>query len=102
MRSKNPGGKSIVVLATLRAAPMAVIETTTFRLADGVDEAAFLEADEQARTSFLYHQPGMMRATTARADDGEWLGVALWAAYENAHAAAELEHADAPMDHLAH
>ena len=62
---------------------MAVIETTTFRLADGVDDAAFLEADEQARTGFLYHQAGVIRATTARADDGEWILVVLWASYED-------------------
>ena len=43
---------------------MAVIETRTFRLTDGVDEAEFLEADEQARTGFLYHQAGMLRATS--------------------------------------
>jgi len=81
---------------------MAVIETTTFRLADGVDEAAFLEADELARTGFLYHQPGLMRATTARADDGDWIVVVLWASYEDADASAEVERADAAMDHLSH
>ena len=81
---------------------MAVIETTTFRLADGVDEAAFLEADEQARTGFLYHQAGMARATTARADDGEWIVVVLWASYEDADAAAEVERTDPAMDRFTH
>jgi hypothetical protein len=81
---------------------MAVIETTTFRLADGVDAAAFLEADERARTGFLYHQTGMMRATTAHGDDGEWIVVVLWASYEDADAAAEVERADAAMDQVAH
>jgi len=66
---------------------MAVIETTTFRLADGVDEAAFLEFDEQVRTGFLYHQPGLARATTARADDGTWIVVVLWASDQEADAA---------------
>jgi hypothetical protein len=81
---------------------MAVIEATTFRLADGVDDAAFLEADEHARTGFLYHQTGMLRATTARADNGEWIVVVLWASYEDADAAAEVERADTAMDRLAH
>jgi len=81
---------------------MAVIETTTFRLADGVDEAAFLEADEEARSGFLYHQAGMMRATTARADDGDWIVVVLWASYEDADAAAEVERADPAMDRVSH
>ncbi|MBV8234545.1 MAG: hypothetical protein JO075_02475 [Acidimicrobiia bacterium] len=81
---------------------MAVIETTTFRLADGVDEAALLEADEQARTGFLYHQAGMLRATTAKADDGEWIVVVLWASYEDADAAAEVERLDASMERVSH
>jgi len=81
---------------------MAVIETTTFRLADGVDEAAFLETDEQARTGFLYHQAGMLRATTAKADDGEWIVVVLWASYEDADAAAEGERLDASMERVSH
>jgi hypothetical protein len=79
-----------------------VIETTTFRLADGVGEAAFLEADEQARTGFLYHQPGIVRATTARADDGDWIVAVLWASYEDAEAAAEVERTDEAMDRLSH
>ena len=81
---------------------MAVIETTTFRLADGVDDANFLEADEQARTGFLYHQAGIIRATTAREDDGEWILVVLWASYEDADAAAEVERVDPAMDRLTH
>ncbi|MBV8386608.1 MAG: hypothetical protein JO248_09550 [Acidimicrobiia bacterium] len=81
---------------------MAVIETRTFRLADGIDEAEFLEADEQARTGFLYHQAGMMRATTARADAGEWIVVVLWASYEDADAAAEVERTDPHMDRFDH
>jgi len=66
---------------------MAVIETTTFRLADGVADAAFLEADEQVRTGFLYQQPGLVRATTARGNDGEWIVVVLWASDEDANGA---------------
>jgi hypothetical protein len=81
---------------------MAVIETTTFRLADGVDETAFLEVDEEARTGFLYHQAGMLRATTARADDGDWIVVVLWASYEDADAAAEVERTDPAMDRFEH
>jgi len=66
---------------------MAVIETTTFRLADGVDEGAFLEFDEAVRTGFLYHQAGIVRATTARADDGHWVVIVMWASEEHADAA---------------
>lgn len=66
---------------------MAVIETTTLRLADGVDDAAFLAADEKVRTGFLYRQPGLMRATTAVGDDGEWIVVVLWASDDDAASA---------------
>jgi len=66
---------------------MAVIETTTLRLADGVDDATFLAADEKVRTGFLYRQPGLVRATTARGDDGEWIVVVLWASDDDATAA---------------
>ena len=68
---------------------MAVIETTTFRLADGIDEATFLEADEEIRTGFLYQQAGMARATTGRGDDGEWIIVVVWATKAEADAAAQ-------------
>jgi hypothetical protein len=58
---------------------MSVVETITFRLADGVDEAAFLAADGRAQTDVYYQQPGCVRRTTARGDDGEWLVTVLWA-----------------------
>jgi len=76
---------------------MAVIETNTFRLADGVDEATFLEFDERVRTGFLYHQPGMARATTARAENGEWIVVVLWASDEDADAALDAGIKDGAM-----
>ena len=66
---------------------MAVIETTTFRLADGVGDEQFLDVDERVRTGFLYQQPGLVRATTARGNDGEWIVVVLWVSDEDANAA---------------
>ena len=74
-----------------------MIETTTFRLADGVDDAAFLEFDEQVRTGFLYQQPGFGRATTARGDNGEWIVVVLWASEDAADAALEAGTSDGTM-----
>ena len=76
---------------------MAVIETTTFRLADAVDDAAYLEFDEQMRTGFLYHQPGIVRATTARGGDGEWIVVVIWVSDEDADAALEAGKTDGTM-----
>ena len=71
-----------------------MIEIMTFRLKGDVDEPAFLEADESFRTSFLYLQPGLRRATTARADDGEWVLVLLWSGAEAAEAASHAAQAD--------
>jgi hypothetical protein len=76
---------------------MAVIETTTFRLADGVDEPTFLEFDEAVRTGFLYHRPGVVRATTARGDNGEWIVVVIWASDDDADAALEAGTSDGTM-----
>jgi hypothetical protein len=62
---------------------VSVIDITTFRLAEGVDEAAFLAVDERVRTGDLYQRHGLVRATTARADDGGWAVIVLW--YEAAN-----------------
>jgi hypothetical protein len=73
---------------------MAVLELTTFRLAAGVDDGTFLAADELARTGFLYQQPGLVRATTARGENGGWLVLLLWDADGDATAAARRADAD--------
>jgi hypothetical protein len=65
-----------------------VIELTTFRLRDGVDEATFVAADAAAQAGFFYQQPGLARRTTARGADGEWLVVTVWGSRESAEAAA--------------
>ena len=62
---------------------MAVFEITTFRLADGVDDDAFLAVDERVCTGDLYHRVGLIRSTTARADGGAWAVVVLWFEDEN-------------------
>ena len=61
-----------------------MIETTRFRLAEGVTDDVFLVTDDKVRTQFLYQQPGFARATTARSSDGEWIVVVLWMAEEYA------------------
>jgi hypothetical protein len=63
-----------------------LLETTTFRLADGVDEAAFLTADEALQAD-LNPREGFVRRTTARGGGGEWLVLALWRSAETADAA---------------
>jgi len=73
---------------------MAVIEIVTFRLAADVDERAFLEADHAAQTAFVYHRPGVVRRTTARGDDGQWLVVTLWASPGDAEDCAQAARQD--------
>ena len=63
-----------------------LVETTTFRLAEGADEAAFLAADV-ARQAELSPRPGFVRRTTARGDGGAWLVLTLWWSAEVADAA---------------
>jgi hypothetical protein len=55
-----------------------VIEIVTFRLAEGADEAAFLEADARVQTEVAPFRPGFVRRTTERNADGEWAVVTLW------------------------
>jgi hypothetical protein len=61
-----------------------VIEILSFRLADGADEAAFLEADRRVQTEFAYLQPGLLRRTTAAGTGGDWLVLDLWRSVEDA------------------
>jgi len=65
-----------------------LIEINTFKLADGADDDAFLEIDDRIRTGYLYHQPGLVRATTARGADGEYAVVLFWESEELADASA--------------
>ena len=64
-----------------------MIELTTFRLRDGVDEAAFVAADAAAQAGFFYQQPGLVRRTTARGADGEWLVATIWTSADAADGA---------------
>jgi hypothetical protein len=68
---------------------MAVIEIRTFRLADPAGEPAFLDADRRAQVDFCYQQPGLVRRTTARGEDGGWIVITLWQSASDADAAAD-------------
>ena len=63
-----------------------VIEILTFRLAGGVDVAAFTALDVRVQTEVAYQQPGMLRRTTGRNDEGRWLILQVWASSEAAAA----------------
>jgi heme-degrading monooxygenase HmoA len=66
---------------------VAMIEIATFRIVGGED--AFLELDQRIQTEFVYQQPGLVRRTTARAEDGEWAVITVWSSAAHADAAAE-------------
>jgi hypothetical protein len=55
-----------------------VIEIMRFRLAAGCDEAEFLAADRRLQEEFAYQQPGLLRRTTARGGEGNWIVIDLW------------------------
>jgi len=76
---------------------MAVIEVVTFRLAPGVDEDQFREADQRAQTEFVYSRRGALRRTTARGSGGEWLVVTLWGSAQDADASAAASRDDTAM-----
>ncbi len=57
-----------------------------FRLRPGADEAAFLAADRRVQQEFAYRQPGMLRRTTARGEDGGWIVIDLWRSAADADA----------------
>ena len=72
-----------------------MIEIVTFRLNDQAAEAAFIAADRRVQTEFLYHQPGLIRRTTARGEDGDWIVMVHWHSGADADAAATLAASEA-------
>jgi hypothetical protein len=66
------------------------IVVRTFRLKSDVREEAFLAANERMQTAFVYHQPGFVRRTTARGEDGEWLVIGVWSTRHDAEKAGTL------------
>jgi len=76
---------------------MAVVDIVTFRLAPGVDEDDFLDVDRRAQTEVFYGQRGMLRRTTARGGDGEWLVLTLWGSAGDADASVEACRDDATV-----
>ncbi|MGI8793922.1 MAG: hypothetical protein ACR2H3_12240 [Acidimicrobiales bacterium] len=54
-----------------------LIDIARFRLAEGVDESAFLSADEAVQTQAIPNLAGFARRTTARAER-EWVVITHW------------------------
>src|SRR5437763_12534029 len=81
--------------------PVSVVEMITFRLAPGVSEGDFLEADARMQAEFCYRQPGIVRRTTARGNGGDWITVVLWGSMAQADAADERSRRDPVASALA-
>ena len=64
-----------------------------FRLPPGADREAFLAADRRVQQEFAYQQPGLLRRTTARGEDGGWIVIDLW------RSPADADACDARWDH---
>lgn len=64
-----------------------MIEILAFNLVEGADEEAFVLADKRVQVEFAYQQPGLMRRTTARSEDGGWVVIDLWRSAADADAA---------------
>jgi hypothetical protein len=64
----------------------AVIEWAPFRLADGVTEAALLDASETLQREFLARRPGFVRRELLRGADGGWSDLVVWADQASADA----------------
>jgi hypothetical protein len=62
---------------------MGVVEVTRFRLAEGVDEDAFLALDRRLQTELVPNRRGFLRRTTARRG-GDWVVVTLWSSEDDA------------------
>ena len=77
-----------------------MLSIATFRLAAGTDAEAFVASDARYQCDVAYQQPGLLRRTTAHADDGGWLVVTLWSSADHEANACEAGRADAAA--LAH
>jgi hypothetical protein len=64
-----------------------MLEILAFRLVAGVDDATFRSVDERVQVEFAYQQPGFVRRTLGRHDDGRWLVLTIWADADSAMAA---------------
>jgi hypothetical protein len=64
-----------------------VIELMRFRLPPDGDEAAFLAVDRRVHEEFAYQQPGLLRRTTARGENGGWIVICVWRSSADADSA---------------
>ena len=66
-----------------------MIEIMRFRLRRDVDASGFLEIDSRLQTDFAYRQPGLLRRTTGRGEENEWVVIDLWRSHSAADESAQ-------------
>jgi hypothetical protein len=76
------------------------IEIMRFRTIPGTVSEAVREADAAVQVDFAYQQPGLLRRTTARSADGEWVVVSVWRTSADAEAAERRFAADPTTERL--
>ena len=55
-----------------------MIEVETYRLHAGTDTTEFAATVADFQQEVIYRLPGLLRRTTAAADDGSWCTITLW------------------------
>jgi hypothetical protein len=65
-----------------------------FKLAPGASAEDFLRADKALQEGFAYRQPGLLRRTTARDDEGHWIVVDVWRSQSDSDACSSRWDAD--------
>ena len=70
-----------------------IAEIVTFRLAEGVTDAAFLDA-ARAMQPFVEAAPGFVSRTLSKGEAGSWTDHVLWTSMTSARTAAETIFAD--------
>jgi hypothetical protein len=63
------------------------IEWAPFRLAPGVDEAAFLKASSELQTEFVSKQRGFIKRELLKGKDNQWVDIIYWRSREEAEQA---------------
>ena len=76
--------RSCISRTTTVAIPRVPTIQTVFDLAEGADEAGFIEADAAVQTGVAYQQPGLVRRTLARGNGRSWLVLTIWDSSESA------------------
>lgn len=66
-----------------------IVEWAPFTLAEGVDEAALVEASNALQTDFLSKQRGFIRRDLLKGKDNQWVDIVYWNSQEEADQASK-------------